>query len=109
LILDLSVFSPCFLFGKRWRLERNGSCYKIKLKQFLFLPLCTIIEKKLLLAHSLMQVSPWHDIPLQLGGGVFNFIVEIPKESSAKMEIATDEPYTPIKQDTKKGKLRYYP
>ena len=56
-----------------------------------------------------MQVSPWHDIPLQLGGGVFNFIVEIPKESSAKMEIATDEPFTPIKQDTKKGKLRYYP
>uniref|UniRef100_A0A2N9J0Z1 inorganic diphosphatase n=1 Tax=Fagus sylvatica TaxID=28930 RepID=A0A2N9J0Z1_FAGSY len=55
------------------------------------------------------KVSPWHDIPLQLGGGVFNFIVEIPKESSAKMEIATDEPYTPIKQDTKKGKLRYYP
>ena len=56
-----------------------------------------------------MQVSPWHDIPLQLGDGVFNFVVEIPKESSAKMEVATDEPYTPIKQDTKKGKLRYYP
>lgn len=56
-----------------------------------------------------MQISPWHDIPLQLGDGVFNFIVEIPKESSAKMEVATDEPFTPIKQDTKKGKLRYYP
>ncbi|KAJ1396572.1 Inorganic pyrophosphatase [Sesbania bispinosa] len=56
-----------------------------------------------------MEVSPWHDIPLQLGGGVFNFIVEIPKESSAKMEVATDEPFTPIKQDTKKGKLRFYP
>ncbi|KAJ9705453.1 hypothetical protein PVL29_003475 [Vitis rotundifolia] len=54
-------------------------------------------------------VSPWHDLPLHLGDGVFNFIVEIPKESSAKMEVATDEPYTPIKQDTKKGKLRYYP
>ncbi|XP_039058157.1 soluble inorganic pyrophosphatase 6, chloroplastic-like [Hibiscus syriacus] len=25
------------------------------------------------------------------------------------MEVATDELYTPIKQDTKKGKLRYYP
>lgn len=25
------------------------------------------------------------------------------------MEVATDEAYTPIKQDTKKGKLRYYP
>lgn len=62
-----------------------------------------------IIACSLMQVSPWHDIPLHLGDGVFNFIVEIPKESSAKMEVATDEPFTPIKQDTKKGKLRYYP
>ncbi|KAI7996794.1 hypothetical protein LOK49_LG10G00556 [Camellia lanceoleosa] len=57
----------------------------------------------------LLKVSPWHDIPLHLGDGVFNFIVEIPKETSAKMEVATDESYTPIKQDTKKGKLRYYP
>ncbi|CAN1821364.1 Soluble inorganic pyrophosphatase 6, chloroplastic [Linum perenne] len=48
------------------------------------------------------RVSPWHDIPLHLGDGVFNFVVEIPKESSAKMEVATDEPFTPIKQDTKK-------
>ncbi|MBA0572658.1 hypothetical protein Golob_002984 [Gossypium lobatum] len=55
------------------------------------------------------KISPWHDVPLHLGDGVFSFIVEIPKESSAKMEVATDEPYTPIKQDTKKGKLRYYP
>lgn len=46
---------------------------------------------------------------MKLRDGVFNFVVEIPKESSAKMEVATDEPYTPIKQDTKKGKLRYYP
>ncbi|XP_074584340.1 LOW QUALITY PROTEIN: soluble inorganic pyrophosphatase 6, chloroplastic-like [Curcuma longa] len=55
------------------------------------------------------KVSPWHDVPLHLGDGVYNFIVEIPKETSAKMEVATDEAYTPIKQDTKKGKLRYYP
>merc|ERR1719231_1396184 len=38
-----------------------------------------------------------------------NFICEIPKESKAKMEVATDEEKTPIKQDTKKGKLRDYP
>ncbi|RID73152.1 hypothetical protein BRARA_B00320 [Brassica rapa] len=56
-----------------------------------------------------VKVSPWHDIPLSLGDGVYNFIVEIPKESKAKMEVATDEASTPIKQDTKKGKLRYYP
>nr|DAD22437.1 TPA_asm: hypothetical protein HUJ06_023900 [Nelumbo nucifera] len=55
------------------------------------------------------KVSPWHDLPLHLGDGIFNFVVEIPKDTSAKMEVATDEPYTPIKQDTKKGKLRYYP
>ena len=34
---------------------------------------------------------------------------EIPKETAAKMEVATDEPRTPIKQDIKKGKLRFYP
>jgi hypothetical protein len=55
-------------------------------------------------------VSPWHDIPLYAGeGGLLNFVCEIPKETSAKMECATDEPNTPIKQDTKKGKLRFYP
>ncbi|GJX36684.1 paired amphipathic helix protein Sin3-like protein 2 isoform X3 [Tanacetum coccineum] len=56
-----------------------------------------------------IEISHWHDIPLHVGDGAFNFIVEIPKESSAKMEVATDEIWTPIKQDTKKGKLRYYP
>ncbi|KAL6319963.1 hypothetical protein AAG906_037039 [Vitis piasezkii] len=35
------------------------------------------------------KVSLWHDLPLHLDDGVFNFIVEIPKESSAKMEVAT--------------------
>lgn len=54
-------------------------------------------------------VSPWHDIPLYAGDGLVNFVCEIPKETSAKMECATDEPNTPIKQDIKKGKLRFYP
>ncbi|GBG75703.1 hypothetical protein CBR_g20327 [Chara braunii] len=54
-------------------------------------------------------VSAWHDIPLHAGDGLLNFVCEIPKESSAKMEVATDEAGTPIKQDTKKGKLRFYP
>ncbi|CAL5379307.1 unnamed protein product [Camellia sinensis] len=69
----------------------------------------TLDHRVFFLDNSGKKVSPWHDIPLHLGDGVFNFIVEIPKETSAKMEVATDEPYTPIKQDTKKGKLRYYP
>jgi len=55
------------------------------------------------------KVSPWHDIPLYNDDGTVNMIVEIPKESQAKMEVATDEELTPIKQDTKKGKLRDYP
>lgn len=55
------------------------------------------------------QISCWHEIPLHAGDGLLHFICEIPKETSAKMEVATDEPSTPIKQDTKKGKLRFYP
>lgn len=34
-------------------------------------------------------------------------IVEVPRWTNAKMEIATKEPLNPIKQDIKKGKLRY--
>ena len=55
------------------------------------------------------KVSPWHDVPLKNADGSMNFICEIPKETKAKMEVATDEKLTPIKQDTKKGKLRDYP
>uniref|UniRef100_A0A2P2KX97 inorganic diphosphatase n=1 Tax=Rhizophora mucronata TaxID=61149 RepID=A0A2P2KX97_RHIMU len=69
----------------------------------------TLDYRVFFLDNSGKRLSPWHDIPLQLGDGVFNFVAEIPKESSAKMEVATDEQFTPIKQDTKKGKLRYYP
>jgi len=54
-------------------------------------------------------ISPWHDIPLKADDKTFNFICEIPKETSAKMEVATDEKSTPIKQDIKKGNLRFYP
>jgi len=55
-------------------------------------------------------VSPFHDIPLvasQDGRTLYNMIVEIPRWTNAKMEIATKEPFNPIKQDVKKGKLRY--
>lgn len=34
-------------------------------------------------------------------------VVEIPRWTNAKMEIATKEPLNPIKQDVKKGALRY--
>ncbi|XP_026878550.2 inorganic pyrophosphatase 2, mitochondrial [Electrophorus electricus] len=69
-------------------------------------------------------VSPFHDIPLYASdeqeNGVptkkqktqdneilFNMVVEVPRWTNAKMEIATKEPLNPIKQDVKKGKLRY--
>ncbi|EQC30760.1 hypothetical protein SDRG_11521 [Saprolegnia diclina VS20] len=58
-------------------------------------------------------LSPWHDIPLRPAGyehdtAIFNFINEIPRGDRAKMEVATDEAHNPIKQDVKKGSLRFY-
>jgi len=54
-------------------------------------------------------ISPFHDIPLfaSEANRVFNMVVEVPRWTNAKMEIATKERLNPIKQDTKKGKLRY--
>merc|ERR1712003_8306 len=52
-------------------------------------------------------ISPWHDIPLK-DGDAYNMVVEIPKMSKAKMEVATKEENNPIAQDIKKGKLRDY-
>eukprot|EP01128_Nolandella_sp_AFSM9_P001859 TRINITY_DN12262_c0_g1_i1.p1 TRINITY_DN12262_c0_g1~~TRINITY_DN12262_c0_g1_i1.p1 ORF type:complete len:270 (-),score=73.16 TRINITY_DN12262_c0_g1_i1:96-905(-) len=53
-------------------------------------------------------ISPFHDIPLWVDQSkrVANFVCEIPQGTQPKLEIATDEPLNPIKQDTKKGKLR---
>lgn len=54
-------------------------------------------------------ISPFHDIPCYVEGmdKVYNMVVEVPRWTNAKMEIATKEPMNPIKQDIKKGKLRY--
>ncbi|KYQ93266.1 inorganic pyrophosphatase [Tieghemostelium lacteum] len=60
------------------------------------------------------QISPWHSIPLVhsvvKGDGqttLYNFICEMPKSSTSKMEVNTKELFNPIKQDIKKGQLRY--
>lgn len=37
-------------------------------------------------------ISPWHDIPLSAGGNTYNFVCEIPKETSAKMECSLVRP-----------------
>uniref|UniRef100_A0A3Q3C469 inorganic diphosphatase n=1 Tax=Haplochromis burtoni TaxID=8153 RepID=A0A3Q3C469_HAPBU len=42
-----------------------------------------------------------------LNAVLYNMVVEVPRWSNAKMEIAIKEPLNPIKQDEKKGKLRY--
>ncbi|MCJ1260453.1 inorganic pyrophosphatase [Lobaria immixta] len=54
-------------------------------------------------------ISPFHDIPLYANDQrtVLNMIVEIPRWTNAKLEISKEEPLNPIKQDIKKGKLRY--
>jgi len=39
--------------------------------------------------HTAKTVSPWHEIPLHAGDGNLHYICEIPKETSAKMEVAT--------------------
>ncbi|KAL1933412.1 hypothetical protein VTP01DRAFT_7502 [Rhizomucor pusillus] len=56
-----------------------------------------------------VPVSPFHDIPLFANEEktVFNMIVEIPRWTNAKLEISKEDAFNPIKQDTKKGKLRY--
>lgn len=55
-------------------------------------------------------LSPFHDIPLfpdPSDSSVLNMVVEIPRWTNAKMEISKDEKLNPIKQDVKKGKLRF--
>jgi len=53
-------------------------------------------------------VSPWHDMPLEVEGGLYNMLTEIPKMTFKKMEVATKEENNPIMQDEKKGKARLY-
>jgi len=54
-------------------------------------------------------VSPFHDIPLfhDECQGIVNMIVEIPRWTNAKMEICTKGKMNPIKQDIKKGNVRF--
>lgn len=54
-------------------------------------------------------ISPFHDIPMfaDKERRIFNMIVEIPRWTNAKMEIATKESLNPIKQDVKKGNVRF--
>merc|ERR1739838_822353 len=67
------------------------------------------LEYRIFIKNDKGPVSPFHDIPLfaNEGNKIFNMVVEVPRWTNAKMEIATKDELNPIKQDVKKGKLRY--
>ncbi|KAH6917009.1 inorganic pyrophosphatase [Coprinopsis sp. MPI-PUGE-AT-0042] len=67
------------------------------------------LEHRVFIEQNGSVISPFHDIPLfaDQSNGIFNMIVEVPRWTNAKMEISKEEPFNPIKQDIKKGKLRY--
>jgi len=54
-------------------------------------------------------VSTFHDIPLWADKekGIANMVVEIPRGTTAKLEINKAASFNPIKQDVKDGKLRH--
>merc|ERR1719454_1816581 len=41
------------------------------------------------------RVSYWHDVPLLAADGVYNAVIEIPRQTKAKMEMSTTEPCAP--------------
>jgi len=67
------------------------------------------LEHRIFIEKDGQLVSPWHDIPLYANEQqtVLNMVVEVPRWTNAKMEISKEEQLNPIKQDIKKGKLRY--
>ncbi|KAG5650742.1 hypothetical protein H0H81_011186 [Sphagnurus paluster] len=69
----------------------------------------TYTEHRVFIEQNGSVVSPFHDIPLfaDQNNGIFNMIVEVPRWTNAKMEISKEEGFNPIKQDIKKGRLRF--
>ncbi|KAG9029236.1 Inorganic pyrophosphatase [Tulasnella sp. JGI-2019a] len=67
------------------------------------------LDHRVFLENANQVVSSWHDIPLfaDQNAGILNMVVEVPRWTNAKMEICKEEAFNPIKQDIKKGKLRF--
>lgn len=67
------------------------------------------LEYRVYFANDSGFISPFHDIPLYADEAktIFNMVVEVPRWTNAKMEINKEGKLNPIKQDVKKGKLRY--
>ena len=49
-------------------------------------------------------ISPFHNVPIYADKNVFHMVVEVPRLSNAKKEIATKDPLNPIKQGVKMGR-----
>ncbi|KAI7048142.1 hypothetical protein KC352_g45978, partial [Hortaea werneckii] len=67
------------------------------------------LEYRVFIEKDGVPVSPFHDIPLYANEQqtILNMVVEIPRWTNAKQEISKEDTLNPIKQDTKKGKLRF--
>ncbi|KAM9943010.1 hypothetical protein ACTFIT_006406 [Dictyostelium discoideum] len=67
------------------------------------------LEYRLFFLKDNKPVSSFHDVPLWVNKEkqIVNMLVEIPRGTNAKLEIATKEYMNPIKQDVKDGKLRF--
>ena len=89
----------------------TGSCTETETYSVRQVGAANSLEYRLFLENSAGQViSPFHDIPLYpnpADKSIVNFFIEIPRWSNAKMEICKEELMNPIKQDVKKGALRF--
>ncbi|UKZ80810.1 Inorganic pyrophosphatase [Trichoderma virens FT-333] len=67
------------------------------------------LEHRVYIEKDGVPVSPFHDIPLFANQEqtILNMVVEIPRWTNGKLEISKEELLNPIKQDVKKGKLRF--
>ncbi|RQM06934.1 hypothetical protein DH86_00000068 [Scytalidium sp. 3C] len=67
------------------------------------------LEHRIYIEKDGVPISPFHDIPLYANEQqtILNMIVEIPRWTNGKLEISKEELLNPIKQDVKKGKLRF--
>lgn len=71
------------------------------------------LEYKIFVTHDGHRISPWHEVPFSAGTSssgerLLHFVCEIPRGTTAKMEIQKVQQLNPIMQDTKKGQLRFY-
>merc|ERR1712169_88852 len=67
------------------------------------------LEHRVYIEKNGAPVSSFHDIPLYANQEqtILNMIVEIPRWTNGKLEVSKEELLNPIKQDVKKGKLRF--